>query len=452
MKLTVIGTGYVGLVSGACFAEFGVDVTCVDKDKEKIHDLEKGIIPIFEPGLDELVHRNAAQGRLSFSTDLKHAVATADVVMIAVGTPMRAEDSQADLSYVFSVTKEIAESLSGYTIIATKSTVPAGTGTAVKKIITEINPNANVDVVSNPEFLREGSAIEDFMRPDRVVIGVESEKARELMKQLYRPLYLNETPMVFVSLETAELIKYASNAFLATKISFINQIADLCEKCGADVQDVAKGMGLDRRIGSKFLHASPGYGGSCFPKDTIALAKLAQNHGTPMSIVESVHESNLQRPIKMVQKIIDAFGGSVNDKTISVLGVTFKPNTDDMRESPSLRIIPILQERGATIKAYDPAGMEAAEAFLPGVMWCSNAYQTMEESDGVVILTEWNEFRALDLEKVKSILNQPLMIDLRNIYKPNEAKEAGFTYYSIGRSVSDSSSKGDISALKASIL
>ncbi|MBN9565585.1 MAG: UDP-glucose/GDP-mannose dehydrogenase family protein, partial [Alphaproteobacteria bacterium] len=340
MKLTVIGTGYVGLVSGACFAEFGVDVTCVDKDKEKIHDLEKGIIPIFEPGLDELVHRNAAQGRLSFSTDLKHAVATADVVMIAVGTPMRAEDSQADLSYVFSVTKEIAESLSGYTIIATKSTVPAGTGTAVKKIITEINPNANVDVVSNPEFLREGSAIEDFMRPDRVVIGVESEKARELMKQLYRPLYLNETPMVFVSLETAELIKYASNAFLATKISFINQIADLCEKCGADVQDVAKGMGLDRRIGSKFLHASPGYGGSCFPKDTIALAKLAQNHGTPMSIVESVHESNLQRPIKMVQKIIDAFGGSVNDKTISVLGVTFKPNTDDMRESPSLRIIP----------------------------------------------------------------------------------------------------------------
>jgi UDPglucose 6-dehydrogenase len=443
MKLTVIGTGYVGLVSGACFAEFGVDVTCVDKDKEKIHDLEKGIIPIFEPGLDELVHRNVAQGRLSFSMDLKHSVASADIVMIAVGTPMRAEDSQADLSYVFNVSKEIAESLRGYTVVATKSTVPAGTGMAVKKIMAEVNPNANVDVVSNPEFLREGSAIEDFMRPDRIVIGAESEKARELMRQLYRPLYLNETPMVFVSLETAELIKQASNAFLATKISFINQIADLCEKCGADVQDVAKGMGLDRRIGSKFLHASPGYGGSCFPKDTIALARLAQHHNVPMSIVESTHESNQLRPIKMVQKILDAFDGSVDGKILSVLGVTFKPNTDDMRESPSLKIIPLLQEKGACIKAYDPAGMETAEDLLPDVIWCSNAYQTMEESDGLIILTEWNEFRALDLEKAKSILNQPLMIDLRNIYKPHELKSAGFAYFSIGRSINDSLVHGE---------
>lgn len=433
MKLAVIGTGYVGLVSGACFAEFGVQVTCVDKDRSKIDLLQRGHIPIFEPGLDELVARNVAQGRLSFTTDLKKSVSQADVVMLAVGTPMREEDGEVDLSYVIDVVEEMADALEGYTIVATKSTVPAGTGETIRALFDKFAPEAEVDVVSNPEFLREGSAIEDFMQPDRIVIGADTVRAAEAMRQLYRPLYLNDTPIVFTSIKSAEVIKYASNAFLATKITFINQISDLCEKCGAHVIDVARGMGLDDRIGSRFLHAGPGYGGSCFPKDTLALAKLAQRMGAPMSIVEAVHESNIKRRKDMAFKIREAFGGDIEGRTICILGVTFKPNTDDMRESPSLDIIPTLIEWGATIRAYDPAGMPFAESLFPQVIWCQNAYQAMEEADGLVILTEWNEFRALDLEKAKELLNVPLMVDLRNIYKIREIEEAGFEYHSLGR-------------------
>ncbi len=435
MRLAIIGTGYVGLVSGACFAEFGVQVTCIDKDRGKIDLLQRGHIPIFEPGLDEVVARNMAQGRLEFTTELKKVVAQADIVMLAVGTPMREEDGEADLSYIIDVVEEMADALTDYTIVATKSTVPAGTGDMIKTLFATIAPDADVDVVSNPEFLREGSAIEDFMQPDRIVIGADTLRAAETMRQLYRPLYLNDTPIVFTSIKSAELIKYASNAFLATKITFINQIADLCEKCGAHVVDVARGMGLDGRIGSRFLQAGPGYGGSCFPKDTIALAKLAQNMGAPMSIVEAVHESNVARRKQMADKIEAAFEGSVDGKTVAILGVTFKPNTDDMRESPSLDIIPMLQEKGATIRAYDPAGMHVAEQLFPDVIWCQNAYQTMEAADGLVILTEWNEFRALDLEKVKGLLSRPLMVDLRNIYKIKEIEEAGFEYHSVGREV-----------------
>src|SRR5690348_4709793 len=433
MRIAVIGTGYVGLVSGACFSEFGVSVTCVDKDAAKIERLKAGEIPIYEPGLEELVSSNARAGRLSFTTDLPAAVAGADAVFIAVGTPSRRGDGHADLSYVFGATEEIARALTGYAVVVTKSTVPVGTGRKVAQILRRIRPEGAFDVVSNPEFLREGSAIADFMRPDRVVIGAETDRAREVMRALYRPLYLIETPIVFTSIETSELIKYAANSFLATKISFINEIAELCEKVGADVQDVAKGIGLDGRVGPKFLHAGPGYGGSCFPKDCLALVRTAQEAGAPVSIVEQVVAVNDARKRKMAQRIIRACGGSVDGKTIAVLGLTFKPNTDDMRESASLTIIPALQQAGASIRAFDPEGMKEAEKLLDGVAFCGGAYEAMEGADAAVIVTEWNEFRALDLQRVHALLRSPTVIDLRNIYKPADMAEAGFFYFSIGR-------------------
>jgi UDPglucose 6-dehydrogenase len=433
MRIAVIGTGYVGLVSGACFSEFGVSVTCVDKDAAKIERLKAGEIPIYEPGLDELVVSNARAGRLGFTTDLATAVGGADAVFIAVGTPSRRGDGHADLSYVFGASEEIARALTGYAVVVTKSTVPVGTGRKVAQILRRVRPDAAFDVVSNPEFLREGSAIGDFMRPDRVVIGAETERAREVMRALYRPLYLNETPIVFTSIETAELIKYAANSFLATKISFINEIAELCEKVGADVQDVAKGIGLDGRIGPKFLHAGPGYGGSCFPKDCLALVRTAQEAGAPISIIEQVVEVNDARKRKMAEKIIKACGGSVAGKTLAVLGLTFKPNTDDMREAPSLTILPALQEAGAEIRAFDPEGLDEARPLLPGIVFSSNAYEAMDGADAVVLLTEWNEFRALDLERMKGLLKSPTLIDLRNVYKPAEMAAAGFFYFSIGR-------------------
>jgi UDPglucose 6-dehydrogenase len=433
MRIAVIGTGYVGLVSGACFSEFGVNVTCVDKDAGKIERLKAGKIPIYEPGLDEMVASNARAGRLSFTTDLPAAVAGADAVFIAVGTPSRRGDGHADLSYVFGAAEEIARALTDYAVVVTKSTVPVGTGRKVAQILRRARPEAAFDVVSNPEFLREGSAIGDFMRPDRVVIGAETERAREVMRGLYRPLYLIETPIVFTAIETAELIKYAANSFLATKISFINEIAELCEKVGADVQDVAKGIGLDGRIGSKFLHAGPGYGGSCFPKDCLALVRTAQEAGAPVSIIEQVVEVNDARKRKMAEKIVKACGGSVAGKTLAVLGLTFKPNTDDMREAPSLTILPALQEAGAEVRAFDPEGHEEAKKLLPGVVLSANAYEAMDGADAVVLLTEWNEFRALDLERVKSLLKSPTLIDLRNVYKPADMAAAGFFYFSIGR-------------------
>ena len=433
MRIAVIGTGYVGLVSGACFSEFGVSVTCVDKDAAKIERLKAGEIPIYEPGLDELVASNARAGRLSFTTDLPQAVAGADAVFIAVGTPSRRGDGHADLSYVFGATEEIARALTGYAVVVTKSTVPVGTGRKVAQILRRVRPEGTFDVVSNPEFLREGSAIGDFMRPDRVVIGAETERAREVMRALYRPLYLIETPIVFTAIETAELIKYAANSFLATKISFINEIAELCEKVGADVQDVAKGIGLDGRIGPKFLHAGPGYGGSCFPKDCLALVRTAQEAGAPISIVEQVVEVNDARKRKMAEKIVKACGGSVAGKTLAVLGLTFKPNTDDMREAPSLTILPALQEAGAEIRAFDPEGLDEARPLLPGIAFSATAYEAMDGADAVVLLTEWNEFRALDLERMKRLLKSPTLIDLRNVYKPAEMAAAGFFYFSIGR-------------------
>jgi UDPglucose 6-dehydrogenase len=433
MQVAVIGTGYVGLVSGVCFAEFGLNVTCVDKDEAKISALNNGKIPIYEPGLEDLVAKNKSDQRLHFTTDLKSTVAKADVVFIAVGTPTRRGGGHADLTYVFEAAEEIGKALNGYTVIVTKSTVPVGTGRKVFEIISKVNPKAEFDVVSNPEFLREGSAIEDFMRPDRVVIGTESERAGEAMKALYRPLFLIETPIVITTLETAELIKYASNAFLATKIAFINEIADLCEKTNADVQAVSKGMGLDKRIGSKFLHAGPGYGGSCFPKDTLALVKTAQDVGSPLSIVQSVVESNDERKKKMAAKVLHACGGSLSGKTLAILGITFKPNTDDMREAASLDIVPALQKLGAKVRIYDPKGMEEAKSLFSNVEWMSGPYEAMEKADAVVIITEWNEFRALDLEKAKGLLKTPLMIDLRNIYRSQEMEKAGFDYVSIGR-------------------
>jgi UDPglucose 6-dehydrogenase len=433
MRIAVIGTGYVGLVSGACFSEFGVAVTCVDKDARKIAQLQQGEVPIYEPGLDQLVETNARAGRLAFTTDLAGAVAGADAVFIAVGTPSRRGDGHADLTYVFAAAEEIARALTGYAVVVTKSTVPVGTGRQVAEIIRKVRPELAFDVVSNPEFLREGSAIQDFMRPDRVVIGAESVRAQEVMRELYRPLYLIETPMIFTAIETAELTKYAANSFLATKISFINEIADLCEQVGADVQDVARGIGLDGRIGRKFLHAGPGYGGSCFPKDCLALVRTAQEAGAPISIVETVVAVNDARKNRMAQRIIRACGGSVEGKSIAVLGLTFKPNTDDMRDSASLTIIPALQRAGATIRAYDPEGMKEAKAMLEGVNFCDGAYEAMEGADAVVIITEWNEFRALDLKRVRSLLRSPTVIDLRNIYKPADMAEAGFYYFSIGR-------------------
>ena len=433
MKIAVIGSGYVGLVSGACFSEFGVETVCVDKDTSKIDRLRQGEIPIFEPGLDDLVAKNVKAGRLQFETDLAPAVAGASAVFIAVGTPSRRGDGHADLSYVYAAAKEIAASLTGYAVIVTKSTVPVGTAREVERLVREVNPHAEFDVCSNPEFLREGSAIGDFMRPDRVVIGTASPRAREVMKALYRPLYLLETPILFTDCETSELTKYAANAFLATKITFINEIADLCEKVGANVQDVAKGMGLDGRIGRKFLHAGPGYGGSCFPKDTLALAKTASDKGSPMTIVDRVIDVNHKRKLGMADRVIAACDGSLQGKTVAVLGVTFKPNTDDMRDAPSLDIIPALQNAGAAVKAYDPVGMKEAAHLLPDVSWAKDAYDALEGADAVVIITEWNEFRSLQLDRMDNMLRDRVIVDFRNIYDPETLKTLGFDYHSIGR-------------------
>ncbi len=432
MRIAMIGTGYVGLVSGACLSEFGHDVVCIDKDTAKVAALRAGTIPIFEPGLDEVVAANAKAGRLSFATDMAKAVSEADAVFIAVGTPSRRGDGHADLSYVFAAAEELAGHLRNYTVVITKSTVPVGTSRKVRDIIMRVRPDAEFDVASNPEFLREGSAIGDFRRPDRIVVGCDSDRGRDVMREIYRPLYLNETPIVFTSPETSELIKYAANAFLATKITFINEMADLCEKVGADVQDVARGIGLDGRIGSKFLHAGPGFGGSCFPKDTLALLKTSQDSGATARIVEAVVSVNEKRKMRMAEKIVEAFGG-VKGKTIAVLGLTFKPNTDDMRDAPSLVIVPHLQQQGATIRAYDPEGAKEARHLLPGVELCSSAYEALEGADGVVILTEWNEFRALDMERMKGLLRHPLMVDLRNIYRPSQMAADGFIYVSVGR-------------------
>ncbi|MCP4395067.1 MAG: UDP-glucose/GDP-mannose dehydrogenase family protein [Alphaproteobacteria bacterium] len=433
MHIAMIGTGYVGLVSGACFSEFGINVTCVDKDKNKIEKLKEGIIPIYEPGLEKLVKSNFEAERLKFTTDTTEAVKKADAVFIAVGTPTRRGDGHADLSYVYAAAKEIAEAIEGYTVIVTKSTVPVGTGREVERIIKEVRPDAEFDVVSNPEFLREGSAITDFMRPDRVVIGTNSERAREVMRSLYRVLYLIETPIVFTGRQTSELIKYASNAFLAMKISYINELADLCEVVDADIHDVAKGMGLDGRIGSKFLHPGPGYGGSCFPKDTLALVKTADQYNSPVTLIDATVEINANRKKAMADKIIKACGGSVGGKNIGVLGLAFKPNTDDMRDSPSLDIIPALVEAGANVKAYDPQSMHEAKTMLKDITFCEGAYETMEDADAIVILTEWNEFRMLDIEKAKAAMRGNILVDLRNVFSPKEMKDAGFDYTSIGR-------------------
>jgi UDPglucose 6-dehydrogenase len=433
----MMGTGYVGLVSGACFSEFGHHVVCVDKDQEKIESLKAGRMPIYEPGLPEVVADNVRAGRLAFTCDGPGSISGADVVFIAVGTPSRRGDGHADLSYVFTAADEIAAALDGYTVVITKSTVPVGTGRKIEERIRAIRSDADFDVCSNPEFLREGSAIEDFRRPDRVVCGTASDRPRDVMRELYRPLYLNETPMLFTSRETAELIKYAANAFLATKITFINEMADLCERVGANVQDVARGIGLDGRIGSKFLHAGPGYGGSCFPKDTMALLRTAEESGSPSRLVEAVTKVNERRKKRMAEKISEAFGG-VEGKTIAVLGLTFKPNTDDIRDAPSLVIIPELVKGGAVIHAYDPEGMREAKKLLDIKMF-PDAYAAITGADGVVILTEWNEFRALDLKTVKELLTSPLMVDLRNIYRPEEMAKAGFNYISVGRPVVEQS-------------
>ena len=437
MKIAMIGTGYVGLVSGSCFSEFGVTVTCVDRDQSKIAALQQGIMPIYEPGLEALVARNVAAQKLHFTTELAPAVQDADAVFIAVGTPSRRGDGHADLAHVYAAAEEIAKSLSGFTVVVTKSTVPVGTGKQVETIIRETlakradrGAGVSFAVVSNPEFLREGSAIDDFMRPDRVVIGVSSDQAKAVMQELYRPLFLLETPMVVTSIETSELIKYAANAFLATKISFINEIADLCERLGCDVQAVAQGIGLDGRIGKKFLHAGPGYGGSCFPKDVLALIKTAEDAGTPLRIVQAVDEVNHQRKASLGTRVAAALGGNLAGATIAILGVAFKPNTDDMREAPSLALIPSLIAAGATVRAFDPEAMREAAKLLPGVHWCKDEYEAMANADALVILTEWNRFRALDLARVRSILKQPLLIDLRNIYQPQAMAAAGFRYLS----------------------
>ena len=434
MKIAVIGTGYVGLVSGACFSEFGFDVTCVDNDSDKIARITAGDMPIYEPGLTELVGRNAAGGRLHFTTNLEAAVAAADAVLIAVGTPTRRGDGHADLSFVYSVAREVAPCLNGYTVVITKSTVPVGTGREVAKIISTTNPDAVFDVASNPEFLREGAAIADFMRPDRVVVGAETEAARDVLRALYRPLYLIETPILFTSLETSELIKYASNAFLAVKISYINQMADLCEAVGANVHDVAKGMGLDNRIGSKFLHPGPGYGGSCFPKDTLALVKTAEDHHLRMSIVESVVAYNDARKTAMAQRVIAAAGDEIGGKRIAILGLAFKPETDDMRESPTLNIIPPLLAAGAEVVAYDPKSMSEAKALLPKtVQYEQSASDCIAGADAVVIVTEWNEFRAITAAQFVDSMRGTTMVDLRNLYQPDQMMAAGINYFSIGR-------------------
>jgi UDPglucose 6-dehydrogenase len=433
MNVVMIGSGYVGLVSGACFAEFGAEVTCLDVDAGKIERLERGEMPIYEPGLDALVASNVAQERLRFTTDFS-VVGKADLVFIAVGTPTRRGDGHADLSYVYAAAKDVAANLRGYTVVVDKSTVPVGTAREVKRIITETNPDADFDVASNPEFLREGAAISDFMRPDRVVLGVESDRAAQLLRRLYRPLNLIETPIMIVNLESAELTKYAANAFLATKISFINEMASLCEAVGADVHAVAKGMGLDGRIGRKFLHPGPGYGGSCFPKDTLALVRIAQESDSPCRIVEAVVEVNAAQKARMVRKIRNALGGSEAGKTIAVLGLTFKPETDDMRESPSVAILPALMEKGAVVRAHDPQGMEEARHVLPdGVHYCDRIYDTFEGADAVVLMTEWNAYRNLDLERMRDAMSGRVFIDLRNVYEPSDMRALGFEYSGVGR-------------------
>ncbi|WP_457488071.1 UDP-glucose dehydrogenase family protein [Tardiphaga sp. P5_C10] len=433
MRIAMIGTGYVGLVSGACFADFGHNVICVDKDSSKIDALLRGEIPIFEPGLDALVASNVKSGRLGFSLDLSEAVKTADAVFIAVGTPSRRGDGHADLSYVHAAAREIAANLRDFTVVITKSTVPVGTGDDVERIIREANPDADVAVASNPEFLREGAAIRDFKHPDRIVVGTDDERARTVISEIYRPLYLNQAPIMYTGRRTAELIKYAANAFLATKITFINEIADLAERTGADVQDVARGIGLDNRIGAKFLHAGPGFGGSCFPKDTRALVKTGQDYDAPLRIVEAVLTVNDNRKRAMARKVSAALGGNLRGKTVGVLGLTFKPNTDDMREAPSIPLITALQDLGATVQAYDPVGMEQARHELPDITYCDDAYACATGADALVIVTEWEQFRALDLAQVKQKMKQPVIVDLRNIYRPEEMEKAGFTYESVGR-------------------
>ncbi|MDO9335946.1 MAG: UDP-glucose/GDP-mannose dehydrogenase family protein [Caulobacter sp.] len=433
MRVAMIGTGYVGLVSGACFADFGHTVCCIDKDAGKIARLHDNIMPIYEPGLDDLVARNVKAGRLSFATEADDAVRNADAVFIAVGTPSRRGDGHADLSYVYAAAEEIAGQMDGFTVIVTKSTVPVGTGDEIERIIREKRPDADFAVVSNPEFLREGAAIDDFKRPDRVVVGTDNEKAKEVMTEIYRPLFLNETPIVFTGRRTSELIKYAANAFLALKITFINEIADLCEAVGADVQQVAKGIGLDNRIGGKFLNAGPGYGGSCFPKDTLALVRTASDAGSPIELVEATVRVNDRRKKAMADRVTRALGAQdLTGKTVGVLGLTFKPNTDDMRDAPSLDIIPALQALGASVQAYDPEGHEARQ-MLKGVDFKDGPYDAVEGADAVVIITEWDEFRALDLDRVKLLMLSPIVVDLRNIYRPDDMRRRGFAYSSIGR-------------------
>jgi UDPglucose 6-dehydrogenase len=433
MRIAVIGAGYVGLVSGACFADFGHQVTCVDKDVAKIRALKRGDVPIYEPGLSELVRSNVRQERLTFSTFLAEATKRAEVVMIAVGTPSRRGDGCADLSYVYGAAREIAARISGFTVVVVKSTVPVGTGDEVERIIREMRPDADVAVVSNPEFLREGAAIQDFQHPDRIVIGCEDERALNVMAELYRPLYLNAAPILGTRRRAAELIKYAANAFLATKITFINEIADLCEKLGADVQEVARGVGLDNRIGGKFLHAGPGFGGSCFPKDTTALIKIGQDHQAPLRIVEAVVAVNDQRKRAMAGKVATVLGGNARGKTVAIVGLTFKPNTDDMREAPSIALITALLDMGAKVKAYDPAGMEQAKMVLPDVAYCDSPYSCAENADALVIVTEWEQFRALDLPRLKQVMARPALVDLRNVYRADELKRHGFQYQGVGK-------------------
>jgi UDPglucose 6-dehydrogenase len=434
MHVAMIGSGYVGLVSGACFADFGHHVICVDKDESKIAALKRGETPIYEPGLTELIATNVEQGRLSFTTDLKPAVSNAEAVFIAVGTPSRRGDGHADLSYVYAAAREIAQAMSHFTVVVTKSTVPVGTGDEVERVIRGERPDAEFAVVSNPEFLREGAAIRDFKHPDRIVVGTADARAKEVMNELYRPLYLNAAPILYTSRRTAELTKYAANAFLATKITFINEVADLAEKVGADVQEIARGIGLDNRIGSKFLHAGPGFGGSCFPKDLLALVKTSQDHAVPLRIIETVVAVNDQRKRAMARKVADALDGQLRDRTISILGLTFKPNTDDMRDAPSIPLITALLDMGAKVRVYDPAGMEQAKKVIENVIYCENAYDCATGGDALVIVTEWEQFRALDLRRLKSAMARRIMVDLRNAYNAAQLKQAGFTYHGIGRS------------------
>jgi UDPglucose 6-dehydrogenase len=435
MRIAVIGTGYVGLVSGACIADFGHHVICVDKDSAKVEALERGEIPIFEPGLQDLVRSNVKEGRLSFTTTLEEPVRNADAVFIAVGTPSRRGDGHADLSYVYDAAREIAAALDGFTVVITKSTVPVGTGDEVERIIREIRPHADVLIVSNPEFLREGAAIHDFKHPDRIVVGTQSDRAKKVLAEIYRPLSLNQAPILYTERRTAELIKYAANAFLATKITFINEIADLCEKVGADVQDVARGIGMDNRIGSKFLHAGPGFGGSCFPKDVRALIKTAQDQDVPLRILEAVASVNEMRKRAMARKVSAVFGGTLRGKTVAVLGLTFKPNTDDMREAPSLALITALQDMGARVRAFDPVGMSEAQPLMKNVTYCENAYDCAEDADALVIATEWEQFRALDFDRLRDLMACPVIVDLRNIYRPEEVCQHGFAYMGVGRPV-----------------